>query len=1097
MNRKEHKRNPKPTTDMIHKRIAFLCMLLPCTLWGQTDRTSPTGRIEFLPPEAASLMRYVDYPVSHLTGVPDIRIPLHTVQIGKMSLPLTLMFHTDNYSRPNQLAGSVGKGWSLSTELQITRQVNGLDDLNHMENTLGYYFNTDIPSDYCTDVPVARTEQQASNFYHGKRDEEPDRFYYRLLDKSGAFYFRHRPDGSVEAVPVPYNGVKIEYGSDKRFTIWDTDGTKYVFSSTATETTTPVGSSSNQTVIVAWKCERIFSPQEQQEVSFTYGGPVTRSTHRYDDRIEIYDNAGGTHPEPYSAIERDPCARVNYRMKVWNGVENLPGNFWEVAGIKGKECTPGYRSWLVYHKGQMAYLSDLTDKAHDLYTSEDIPASSATQLVYRHVKEITFRGGRMVFDYPESGMLGSIAVLDNSGDTVKKIVFEFNQTDPRNLDKDFWRKLLSVRSGDELYSFDYPYFVGGGDLYTTDYWGYKQLNKNIGREASVVRQKIQAKRGGGVYSFVNGSVIQGSLHSNDNDPSLPGDTSFTIGHIDQSEVFAYDQTPKTFLTIRYPTGGYVSFIMGQHRFRSRYGKREPRGAGGYRVEKIQFRDADSKVLREKIYRYGPDEDGCGFVKSEPYFDEDVEGVFNRTGVVEQWEDYYYENTNILDECNHPEFCAFSLRKRTYLKGSNQSLSFESGSTVLYSEVAEYEMDTGRQSGKTIYKYDFSLFNTVFPIKSPPNEPYPLEPEQWYLTPLDSVIRYEYRNGSYEWVQREKYVYNKYFDSTLIYRCRLFPRRVPVWLYTNVIRSSDAEELWRYRKAAGDLLYRYSGLHTGCLQLVTKEVQTRDAQGRVSTDRTHYRYDSPNRYAVGRIERTMSDGTTLVEQTLYPEDYDLSGGGTLAELVERNIVSVPVERIRRRDGLVVSGELFGYDECGNPTSQSRLEKDDLSESLFRLSNKSSAGAFAPEAGRAAFSPDAGYAEILSTRFDDYGNPIEITGRTAPRSVCYLWGYNGLHPVAEIKNADPSVASSIVIDHAADTLSSEDMAVLNGLRSDSRFRNAEITTYTYEPLIGMVSATDPQGLTTYYDYDDQGRLREVYFMENGTKRTLKYYDYNYKK
>ena len=70
-------------------------------------------------------------------------------------------------------------------------------------------------------------------------------------------------------------------------------------------------------------------------------------------------------------------------------------------------------------------------------------------------------------------------------------------------------------------------------------------------------------------------------------------------------------------------------------------------------------------------------------------------------------------------------------------------------------------------------------------------------------------------------------------------------------------------------------------------------------------------------------------------------------------------------------------------------------------------------------------------------------------------------------------------------------------MNGLRSDSRFRNAEITTYTYEPLIGMVSATDPQGLTTYYDYDDQGRLREVYFMENGTKRTLKYYDYNYKK
>ncbi|MFQ8805395.1 MAG: hypothetical protein ACLR8Y_10155 [Alistipes indistinctus] len=65
------------------------------------------------------------------------------------------------------------------------------------------------------------------------------------------------------------------------------------------------------------------------------------------------------------------------------------------------------------------------------------------------------------------------------------------------------------------------------------------------------------------------------------------------------------------------------------------------------------------------------------------------------------------------------------------------------------------------------------------------------------------------------------------------------------------------------------------------------------------------------------------------------------------------------------------------------------------------------------------------------------------------------------MAEIKNADPSVASSVVIDHAADTLSSEDMAVLNGLRSDSRFRNAEITTYTYEPLIGIGFGHRPAG------------------------------------
>ena len=45
------------------------------------------------------------------------------MRIGRLVLPLTLSFHTDSYSRPNQLAGSIGKGWSLSTELQITRQI--------------------------------------------------------------------------------------------------------------------------------------------------------------------------------------------------------------------------------------------------------------------------------------------------------------------------------------------------------------------------------------------------------------------------------------------------------------------------------------------------------------------------------------------------------------------------------------------------------------------------------------------------------------------------------------------------------------------------------------------------------------------------------------------------------------------------------------------------------------------------------------------------------------------------------------------------------------------------------------------------------------
>jgi YD repeat-containing protein len=39
------------------------------------------------------------------------------------------------------------------------------------------------------------------------------------------------------------------------------------------------------------------------------------------------------------------------------------------------------------------------------------------------------------------------------------------------------------------------------------------------------------------------------------------------------------------------------------------------------------------------------------------------------------------------------------------------------------------------------------------------------------------------------------------------------------------------------------------------------------------------------------------------------------------------------------------------------------------------------------------------------------------------------------------------------------------------------NAMITTYTYDPLIGITSMTDPKGYTVYYEYDDLHRLVRV--------------------
>lgn len=55
------------------------------------------------------------------------------------------------------------------------------------------------------------------------------------------------------------------------------------------------------------------------------------------------------------------------------------------------------------------------------------------------------------------------------------------------------------------------------------------------------------------------------------------------------------------------------------------------------------------------------------------------------------------------------------------------------------------------------------------------------------------------------------------------------------------------------------------------------------------------------------------------------------------------------------------------------------------------------------------------------------------------------------------------------------------------------NAQMTTYTYDPLVGMTSAIDAKGQTTYYEYDSFGRLK---YIKDADGNILTEHTYNYK-
>ncbi|WP_218274204.1 hypothetical protein, partial [Pseudomonas sp. FW305-33] len=83
---------------------------------------------------------------------------------------------------------------------------------------------------------------------------------------------------------------------------------------------------------------------------------------------------------------------------------------------------------------------------------------------------------------------------------------------------------------------------------------------------------------------------------------------------------------------------------------------------------------------------------------------------------------------------------------------------------------------------------------------------------------------------------------------------------------------------------------------------------------------------------------------------------------------------------------------------------------------------------------------------------------------------LWGYKGQYPVAKIIGSDYATVNGLItqsqIDNAVLSGDASVRALFNTVRTNlnSSSPNAQLTSYTFTPLIGITSQTDPSGRTT---------------------------------
>lgn len=225
----------------------------------------------------------------------------------------------------------------------------------------------------------------------------------------------------------------------------------------------------------------------------------------------------------------------------------------------------------------------------------------------------------------------------------------------------------------------------------------------------------------------------------------------------------------------------------------------------------------------------------------------------------------------------------------------------------------------------------------------------------------------------------------------------------------------------------------------------------------------YTYNDLNKQLHTKEASTSNPEETEITEYLYSIDFGSSAPFT-AELIAANRIVEPIEvrKYLSRNG-----------------TQTLLQTTRAEFGLYRLGNINRylpKYIFTHKGGNAPVPTGDMETQIVYHAYNKYGMPRDVSRKDGPRTS-YIWGYNEQYPVAKIENASYAQATSPSIGLNFNkinnpTSSLELMNELGKIRYG--LPGAMVTLYTYHPLRGIKSITDPKGESTWYEYDNFGRL-----------------------
>lgn len=217
-----------------HKLIIALLFAISFCI---SNAQIPEAAKSMLSPNAAALGEYGEVPVSYFTGIPNIEIPIYTITCGPHSLPISLNYHAGGV-RPDQRPGWVGLGWTLNAGGCISRIVKDKPDEFNISlswdkccTNAGFLYRFGLLDNdnwdnawqmhsYCYEEKNRYISSLGVNImecYYADWDTEPDEYSFNFMGYHGKFWLNHQGHWQVQcdrSVSVRLLGTDMDpYGS--------------------------------------------------------------------------------------------------------------------------------------------------------------------------------------------------------------------------------------------------------------------------------------------------------------------------------------------------------------------------------------------------------------------------------------------------------------------------------------------------------------------------------------------------------------------------------------------------------------------------------------------------------------------------------------------------------------------------------------------------------------------------------------------------------------------------------------------------------------------------------------------------------------------